>query len=117
MCFQYLNVSGHLMIRKVDDRLFYFKSLALSSYIYFLVEDKEGPAVKLCEKPGQTSGEGEGGGGGVGNRWKNIYQEGNSLIAASCNRDHGEPLLQLNPASNSASSLSLTLRHLPLSFR
>ena len=47
MCFQYLNVSGHLMIRKVDDRLFYFKSLALSSYIYFLVEDKEVPAVKL----------------------------------------------------------------------
>ena len=47
MCFQYLNLSGHLMTRKVDDRLFYFKSLALSSYIYFLVEAKEGPAVKL----------------------------------------------------------------------
>ena len=61
MCFQYLNVSGHLMTRKVDNRLFYFKSLALSSYIYFLVEDKEGPAVKLWEKNwANVRGRGEG---------------------------------------------------------
>ena len=112
MCFQYLNVSGHLMTRKVDNRLFYFKSLALSSYIYFLVEDKEGPAVKLWEKTGQTSGEG----GRGGNRWKNIYQEGNSLTAASRNGNLSEPLLQRNPACNSTRSLSLTLRQLPLSF-
>ena len=108
MCFRYLIVSSYLMIRKVDDRLFYLKSLTLSSCIYFLVEDKGGPAVKPCVKNlGKRQGKGRG--GGVGNRWKNIYQEGNSLIAASCNRDLGEPLLQLNPASNSASSLSLTL--------
>ena len=37
------------MIRRVDDRLFYLESLALSSCIYFLVEDKEVPAVN-CEK-------------------------------------------------------------------
>ena len=49
ICFHYLIVSSYLMIRRVDDRLFYLKSLALSSCIYFLVEDKEGPAVN-CEK-------------------------------------------------------------------
>ena len=49
ICFHYLIVSSYLMIRRVDDRLFYLESLALSSCIYFLVEDKEGPAVN-CEK-------------------------------------------------------------------
>ena len=49
ICFQYLSVSSHLTIRKVCGRLFYLKSLVLSSCIYFLVEDKEGPAVN-CEK-------------------------------------------------------------------
>ena len=45
ICFQYLRVSSHSTIRKVSDHLFYLKSLVLSSCIYFLVEDKEGPAV------------------------------------------------------------------------
>ena len=49
ICFQYLSVSSHLTIRKVSGRLFFLKSLVLSSFIYFLVEDKEGPAVN-CEK-------------------------------------------------------------------
>ena len=46
---RYLSVSSHLTTRKVGDRLFYFKSLVLSSCIYFRVEDNEGPAVN-CEK-------------------------------------------------------------------
>ena len=45
ICFQYLSASSYLTIRKVGDRLFYFKSMVLSSCIYFLVEDKDGPAV------------------------------------------------------------------------
>ena len=45
LCFQYLSASSYLTIRKVGDRLFYFKSMVLSSCIYFLVEDKDGPAV------------------------------------------------------------------------
>ena len=45
ICFPYLSASSYLTIRKVGDRLFYFKSIVLSSCIYFLVEDKDGPAV------------------------------------------------------------------------
>ena len=48
-------------------------------------------------------------------RWKNIYQEGNSLIATSRNGDFDEPLLQRGPANNSTRLLFLTVRHLPLS--
>ena len=39
---------------------------------------------------------------------KNIYQEGNSLIAAFRNGDLDEPLLQPNPAGNSTQLLFLT---------
>ena len=45
ICFPYPSASSYLTIRKVGDRLFYFKSIVLSSCIYFLVEDKDGPAV------------------------------------------------------------------------
>ena len=98
---------------KVGDRLFRLKCLVLSSRIYFLVEDKEGPVVN-CEK-NLRKRQGRGAGGRVGYSWKNIYQEWNRLITAFRNGDLDEPLLQRNQFSNSKRLLFLTVRFLPLS--
>ena len=58
---RYLSVSSHLTTRKVGDRLFYFKSLVLSSCIYFRVEDNEGPAVNCKKNLRKRQGRGVGG--------------------------------------------------------
>ena len=85
---RYLSVSSHLTTRKVGDRLFYFKSLVLSSCIYFRVEDNEGSAVNCEKNLRKRQGRGAGGmlvrGGKTNLRW-------NSLIAAFRNGDLGEP--------------------------
>ena len=60
ICVQYLSVSSHLTIRKVGDRLFNFKSLVLSSCIYFLVDDKEGSAVNWEKNLRKRQGMGAG---------------------------------------------------------
>ena len=70
MCFRYIIVSSYLMIRKVDDQLFYLKSLTVSSCIYFPVVDKEGPAVN-CEK-NLRKRKGKLGGGGRGEGWQEM---------------------------------------------
>ena len=63
ICVQYLSVSSHLTIRKVGDRLFYFKSLVLSSCIYFLFKDKEVSAVNWEKNLRKRQGMGAGVGG------------------------------------------------------
>ena len=54
---------------------------------------------------------GGGGGGGLGSdRSKGVYQEGDILIAASSNGDHGEPSLQCIPVCSSTRLPFLTVR-------